>query len=242
MCGSPGTQTSRHRSSVASGVAVRVGAVVGAIVLQAAILFLASGRLGWTWAWVYLGTVIVGAAIGGAFTLRTNPEAVAERARWPLRTKDWDKIVAGLYLLFATFLLPLVAGLDVRFGWTRELDAAWNLSGAMVLAVGLALTEWALIVNSYFSTAVRIQGDRGQTVCRAGPYRFVRHPGYVGYSLQSLGTALLLGSLWALIASAAAVALMVARTVLEDRLLQAELPGYPDYARDVRYRLVPGVW
>ncbi len=131
--------------------------------------------------------------------------------------------------------------LDVRWGWTRQLSAAWNLAGAVVLAPGLGLAGWAMIANAYFSTAVRIQSDRGQTVCRSGPYRFVRHPGYVGYILQPLGTALLLGSLWALIPGLVAVILMGIRTILEDRLLQAKLPGYREYAQQVRYLLVPGV-
>ncbi len=88
----------------------------------------------------------------------------------------------------------------------------------------------------------RIQNDRGQTVCRSGPYRIVRHPGYSGTILQSVGTAFLLGSIWSLVPAAAAVACMVARTVLEDRMLQNELPGYKDFAQDVPHRLVPGVW
>ena len=99
-----------------------------------------------------------------------------------------------------------------------------------------------MLTNAYFSTAVRIQTDRGQTVCRSGPYRFVRHPGYVGAILQSLGIPFLLGSWWALIPGLAAVVFIVIRTALEDRTLQYELVGYWDYAQEVRFRLVPGIW
>jgi len=99
-----------------------------------------------------------------------------------------------------------------------------------------------MIANAYFSTAVRIQSDRGHTVCRTGPYRFVRHPGYVGFILQSLGTPFLLGSLWTLVPGITATVLMIIRTSLEDRTLQAELPGYRDFVQEVRYRLVPGIW
>ena len=151
-------------------------------------------------------------------------------------------MVGGLWALASYFALPLVAGLDVRFGWTQELRVGWHVAGAAVLAAGLGLGGWAMIANAYFSTAVRIQSERGHTVCRSGPYRFVRHPGYVGFILQSLGTPVLLGSLWALIPGITAAALMVIRTSLEDRTLQAELPGYPDYVQEVRYRLVPGIW
>jgi len=112
----------------------------------------------------------------------------------------------------------------------------------VALVVGLGLTSWAMIANAYFSTAVRIQSERGHTVCSRGPYRFVRHPGYVGFILQSLSAPFLLGSIWALIPGILAAVLMVIRTALEDRTLQAELPGYPEYVQNVRYRLVPGIW
>ncbi|NLD42586.1 MAG: isoprenylcysteine carboxylmethyltransferase family protein [Chloroflexi bacterium] len=237
-----GTAAAEGRPSVAGGIAVRVGLVAFFLILQMAILLLSAGRVGWVWAWVYLGISLVSAGTGGAITLRASPEAVAERGRWPLGTKGWDRVIGTLWLLLLYILLPLVAGLDERSGWTRGLSSAWNLTGALVLAAGYGLCEWALIVNTYFSTAVRIQSDRGQTVCRSGPYRLVRHPGYAGYILQCLGTALLLGSWWALVPGGLAAAVIATRTALEDRLLQEELPGYPDYAQEVRYRLIPGVW
>jgi protein-S-isoprenylcysteine O-methyltransferase Ste14 len=99
-----------------------------------------------------------------------------------------------------------------------------------------------MMSNAFFSTVVRIQTDRGQTVSRAGPYRYVRHPGYLGAVVQSLAIPFLLGSWWSLIPGIAAAALMVIRTRFEDQALQAELNGYSDFAKQVRYRLVPGIW
>jgi protein-S-isoprenylcysteine O-methyltransferase Ste14 len=235
------TPKPENRPNLAAGIAARVGTIAFFVVLQAVVLFLAAGRLDWTWAWVYLGICLLSIAINGMFLLRTSPETIAERGR-PQATQNWDKVIGGLWALVLYLILPLVAGLDARYGWTGELSAVWNLAGAVVLAAGLELGGWAMIANAYFSTAVRIQSDRGQTVCSSGPYRFVRHPGYVGFILQSLGTPLLLGSWWALLPGLTAVALIVIRTILEDRLLQAELAGYPEYTRQVRYRLVPGVW
>jgi protein-S-isoprenylcysteine O-methyltransferase Ste14 len=229
------------RPSLATGIALRVGAVAFFVILEAVVLFAAAGRLDWGWAWVYLAICLGTLLINGTIMLRTSPETIAERGR-PGGTATWDKVVGGLFALALYLLLPLVAGLDVRFVWTRDLAVAWNVAGAAVLAAGLALAAWAMVANAYFSTAVRIQSDRGQTVCRSGPYRLVRHPGYVGFILQSVGTALVLGSLWALLPGLAAALLMVIRTALEDRFLQAELPGYQDYTRDVRHRLVPGIW
>lgn len=138
--------------------------------------------------------------------------------------------------------LPLIAALDVRFGWTANLGLEWHVAGGVLFAAGLALFGWAMITNAYFSTAVRIQSDRGQTVCRTGPYRLVRHPGYSGTLLQSIGMPLLLGSWWALIPGLLAAASMTVRTAFEDRLLQSELPGYMAFAHEVRSRLIPGIW
>ncbi len=236
-----GIPAAQKSPTVAAGILKRVGAVALFLVLMAVILFWAAGRLNWLWAWVYLGIDLVSALITGTIALRTSPETIAERGELRM-TQNWDKVVSGFFALAFYFALPLVAGLDVRFAWARDLGLAWHVAGAVALAAGLGLSSWAMIANAYFSTAVRIQSERGHAVCTTGPYRFVRHPGYVGFILQSLSVAFLLGSLWALIPGLAAAALMVVRTSLEDRTLQAELPGYRDYVEQVRYRLVPGVW
>ncbi len=242
MSDKSGIPAPEEDSSLAAGIVARVGSITIALTLQMVILFAAAGGPAWTWAWVYLGINLAIVAIGGPIMLRTSPETVAERGRGLQGTQEWDKVIGAFYLLSFYFLLSLVAGLDARFDWTRPLGAAWHTGGAVVLAAGMGLAVWAMVANAYFSTAVRIQGDRGQTVCRSGPYRFVRHPGYVGFILQPLGSALLLGSLWALIPGLLAAALMVIRTLLEDRLLESELPGYEEYAQQVRYRLIPGLW
>jgi protein-S-isoprenylcysteine O-methyltransferase Ste14 len=226
---------------VAAGIAARAAQVAVSLALVAAILFLAAGRVDWAWAWLYLGISLVSVLINGAIMLRRSPETVAERGQ-PGAMQAWDQILSGLWAAMQYLALPLVAGLDLRFGWTLAPGAGWHWAGALAYTAGLALSSWAMIANAFFSTAVRIQRERGQKVCRSGPYRYVRHPGYVGFSLSALGLPILLGSWWALIPGLVATALMVARTVFEDRLLQAELPGYQEYARRVRYRLLPGVW
>ncbi len=108
--------------------------------------------------------------------------------------------------------------------------------------LGFAIFSWAMASNAFFSTVVRVLADRGHTVCSTGPYRFVRHPGYVGAIAQSFSAPLLLGSLWALIPAGLAALFLIVRTALEDRTLHAELDGYRGYAARVRYRLLPGVW
>lgn len=229
------------RPNLAAGIATRLFSIILVLGLQAAILFGSAGRWDWVWAWVFLAINLAIILINGIFMLRNSPETIAERGR-PKEFKTWDKIVGGLWGVFYYLALPIVAGLDTRFGWTRALEPGWNIAGAVVFAAGMALFSWAMITNAFFSTTARIQTDRGQTVCRTGPYQFVRHPGYTGAILQSPGTAILLGSVWSLIPAAAAMGFMILRTALEDRMLQNGLAGYKEYAKAVAYRLVPWIW
>lgn len=130
-----------------------------------------------------------------------------------------------------------MAGLDFRAGWTPSLSPAVPII-ALVIA---ALVTWAMVANTFFALANRIQSEHGHTVATGGPYRYVRHPGYVGAMLFELATPILLGSFWALLPGGLSALLMVVRTALEDRTLQRELAGYVDYLQQVRYRLLPGV-
>jgi protein-S-isoprenylcysteine O-methyltransferase Ste14 len=230
-----------NRPSLMSGFLARFGQIAILISIQAAILFLTAGHLDWVWAWVFLGIYLVSVLVNSVFMIRCNPETLAERGH-AQETKGWDKLVGGLWSLVQFLILPVIAGLDLRFGWTRDISTWWHIVGAITFALGLALFGWAIITNAYFSTEVRIQSDRGQTVCRSGPYRYIRHPGYAGTTLQSIAIALLLGSWWTLIPAVVASTLMILRTFLEDRMLQAELLGYQAFVQEVRYRLIPGIW
>ena len=145
----------------------------------------------------------------------------------------------SLVFPFATLI---VCGLDVRWSWSPEVGLPVHLAGLALMVLGFAIISWAMVSNPFFSGAVRIQSERGHTVASGGPYRYVRHPGYVGMILHFGSLALVLGSLWALLPALINVALFILRTALEDRTLQAELPGYREYAAQTRYRLLPGVW
>ena len=112
--------------------------------------------------------------------------------------------------------------------------------GTAVLGFGLGLASWVMITNPYIWSKVAVQG--GQTVCSGGPYRLVRHPAYAGLIFQALSVPFLLGSLWALVPGVMAAVCIIVATSWEDRILQAELPGYRDYAQKVRFRVVPGIW
>lgn len=231
-----------HKQGVKGAVMKRAVQVAMLLLFQAAILFLASGRLDWVMAWVYIGMYLVAISINAPIMLRHNPETIAERAEVGENWKDWDKIIGGLFALSYFVFMLLVAGLDVRFGWTGDIALAIQITGTAVFALGYALFSWAMISNAFFASVVRIQDDRGQTVCTTGPYQFVRHPGYLGAVLQSIAVPLMLGSFWSLIPGGFGAVLLILRTALEDRTLLEELDGYEEYTQRVRYRLLLGVW
>jgi protein-S-isoprenylcysteine O-methyltransferase Ste14 len=208
------------------------------------VLLVCGGDIGWWQAWVY-SLLFVAAGIGGRlWAERRNPGLLAERQNIEKMqsAEAWDKILAPLMALSLSFPLVIVAGLDHRFGWSPVFPLWLIVLGFILIALGYAFAAWALVENRFFSTTVRIQTDRGHVVCDSGPYRIVRHPGYAGNIPPLLGIVLALGSVWTLIPAMVALIITVIRTTLEDRTLQDELPGYRDYARRVRYRLIPGIF
>ncbi len=241
MSEKPEIHSSEERANVKAGVIARGIQILVMFLVMALELFLGAGTLGWVWAWVFLGIGLVSVSINAVFMLRTSPETVAERGK-PKEVQAWDKWIGGGWLIGQYFLVPILCALDFRYGWTGEIALAWHLLGAVGYALSLGLVGWAMISNAYFSTAVRIQSDRGQQVCTKGPYRYVRHPGYVGFFFQALSVPLLLGSLWALLFAIPIAVLMVVRTSKEDNMLQEKLPGYKEYSKVVKYRLLPGIW
>jgi protein-S-isoprenylcysteine O-methyltransferase Ste14 len=202
------------------------------------ILFAAARTLAWGWAWAYLGVSLAVLTVNLSILPR---ELIAERGRRGENVKRWDKLLAGIGLL-PTLAMPIIAGLDQRFGWSPTVGLAAHMAGLGAYAIGQAGFSWAMVSNPYFSTSVRIQRERGHQVARRGPYRFVRHPGYAAFIVFNLGGPPALGSVWAFVPVGVEICLIILRTVLEDRTLRTELEGYEAYASEVRYRLIPGVW
>lgn len=225
-----------------SAMVVKRFVQIGVLFLaQAVILFGAAGRLDWWSGWVYLGFYIALIAFNAAILLPRDKELIAERANLGKNVKGWDKRLSLLSGGFTLGIL-LIGGLNIRFGWQPQPPLALQVVGTLAFFSGYALFSWAMLSNRFFSALVRIQADRSHSVSTGGPYRYVRHPGYVGLIVAYLGTPLLLGSWWALIPGAIAAALVVLRTALEDATLQKELPGYKEFAGQTRYRLIPGIW
>ena len=219
---------------------LRIVQVLLIVALDAAILFAAAGTLSWPAAWIYVAIRVVALAIGAVIIIRENPEIINERGRTPSNTKEFDKVFAVVYTPLV-LLLPLVAGLDYRFGWS-DMPLWLNVVGFIGYIPAMIFPYWAMLVNNYLTTTVRIQEERGHQVVTDGPYRYVRHPMYVGLILGAIAMPLLLGSWWALMTGILTVVAAVWRTGREDAVLQEELPGYAEYAQRTRYRLLPGVW
>jgi protein-S-isoprenylcysteine O-methyltransferase Ste14 len=138
--------------------------------------------------------------------------------------------------------LLILSGLDKRFGWMPSLPLWVFILGVLLFILGYSFLLWAMYTNQFFSQIVRIQTERGHTAVTEGPYRIVRHPGYAGMLVTFPGCVFILASLYGLILYLLYAVLVILRTSLEDRTLQAELPGYAEYAQHTRYRLIPGVW
>jgi protein-S-isoprenylcysteine O-methyltransferase Ste14 len=206
-----------------------------------ALLFVPAGTLQWPEAWLLLFlyfAVVTGVLI---WMKRNAPDLLKERMTRNKEIKRWDKIIMTAYS-FLLIILLAVPGLDaVRFGWS-EVSLVVKALGFFGYFPAIVFAFWAMKENAYSSDVVRIQEDRGHSVCTTGPYRYVRHPMYVGVILFVLCFPLSLGSLYSFIPASLIVVLFIIRTSLEDKTLQEELPGYKEYAQTVRYRLIPGVW
>lgn len=208
---------------------IAFGGVVAAVTCGCA------GRLDLPFVWGVLGVMTAFFLVLAAVA---DSELMRERAAPGGANQDRLTRPLGAAFLLAHWAL---AGLDVRFGWS---PIAWPVQAAGLAgyAAALAVNLWALRANRFYSSAVRLQADRGQTAVTTGPYRFVRHPGYAATITAVVAGGLAFGSWVALVPALGFVALFVRRTVLEDRMLVAELPGYAEYAGRVRGRLVPGVF
>ena len=222
------------RAKFSAAVFLRPAVFLG---LMIGVLFGSAGRWDLPFFWGCLG--IYGTFMVALF-LTIDPGLREERLRPGPGGKD--RLIRWMVL---PFILAhwIVAGLDVgRFHWSDSINSAVQIAALSGFALSLGLSAWAMVVNRFFSPVVRIQEERGHHLITTGPYRFVRHPGYIGGVGASLSGGMTLGSWWAMLPIAVFVIIFIRRTLLEDRFLHEELEGYTDYAARVRYRLVPFIW
>jgi protein-S-isoprenylcysteine O-methyltransferase Ste14 len=206
-------------------------------ILMAVTLFGSAGTIDVPVFWVYLAIYAV--VFSASFAI-LDPGLIRERMR-----PGGQKPPRALWLFsLVLFVHWVIAGLDRgRYHWSDAIPLWLQIAGLVALTAGFGLCLWAMRVNRFFSSVIRIQNDRGQTVISTGPYGVVRHPGYTAGIVIIAVSGVALGS-WAAAAVVVVTCLpfLLYRAITEDRVLQADLPGYADYAQRVRRRLVPGIW
>jgi protein-S-isoprenylcysteine O-methyltransferase Ste14 len=213
------------------------------IIFFMALIFVPAGTFKWPEAWIFLLFYFSSAAAIVIWLKKNDPELLKERmaAKKKKNVKGWDRAIMFAYTLLILVLIVL-AGLDaVRFRWS-QVPLVIKVLGFLGFIPSMFLFFRTMKENTYLSEMVRIQEERGHQVCTSGPYKYVRHPMYVGVIIFLFCFPLALGSLYSLIPAFVAVIIFFFRTALEDKTLQNELPGYKAYAEKVRYRLIPGVW
>jgi protein-S-isoprenylcysteine O-methyltransferase Ste14 len=212
-------------------------------IAQAAILFLAAGTWRWPGAWAYLILMFTGGLWIGLWLARHDPALLAERLAPPVQPdqKGWDKaFIPGLLVLVILWLV--VMGLDAGRYQASHVPPWLQAVGALAITATMYIGYLSFRENTFAAPVVKIQAERGHRVVTTGPYAHVRHPLYAGAILYLFGIPLLLGSWYGLLAAPILIAALALRAVKEEQTLCAELPGYAEYAANVRYRLIPMVW
>ena len=208
------------------------------------VLFGAAGTLSWLMGWCYV--ILVSAVSVGSrlILLWVSPDTLRERARFAKvkGVEPGDRALVAIVATVGPLAVLLVAGLDHRFRWSGPLPGAVTAAAVAAALAGAALVTWAMAVNKFFSAVARIQTDRGHVLVSAGPYHWIRHPGYAGSVIATLAIPVMLGSLWGLVPAVLTAVAIAIRTAREDRMLRRGLAGYQAYAETIRWRLVPGVW
>lgn len=200
-------------------------------------------RWGWWEAWLFAIISVLGFVISRVLAAQRNPDIIAERAKFLDHedTVSWDRLLSPLVGLGGG-LVPLIAGLDALYGWSPGFGLPVKIIALALFLGGYAFSSYALIENRYFSGVVRLQPERDHHVISSGPYSLIRHPSYATTLIIYPAICLLLDSFWAFIPAIFLIICLIIRTNLEDQFLQRKLDGYAEYAKRVRYRLLPGIW
>ncbi len=212
------------------------------LLISACCYFVSAGRLDIPRGWFYYLLALALSLCANLFFFYRAPELLNERGRMGEGTESCDKILLLLYFGTALVILPVIAGLDTGRFNRPPLPGFFIYAGVVLYAICFVVILWAMLENPFFEGTMRLQKERGHYVVSRGPYRYVRHPGYLGMAVNALPLPLIAGSRAALIPALFTIIVIVIRTTLEDKLLLDHLPGYRDYSRRVRYRLLPPIW
>jgi len=210
--------------------------------VQLIVFFISAGYLIEKRSWFYFITAFVHYVVSATVQFKLNPKLLVQRLKIKRKgSKLWDEILMRFSNLSVIILVPVVAGLDFRFNWSI-LEIYFAFFGLIFVAASSIFLNWAMVLNPHFEPTVRIQKERDHKVIKNGPYKIVRHPGYLAGILFAISIPLLIGSSLAFISVGIYVILIVIRTWFEDKTLEEELEGYSEYVSQIRYRLFPRIW
>mgnify|MGYP000843927842 CR=1 FL=1 len=212
------------------------------IIITGLVFFLASGEINNLRVWIYIGIYAVGGLIIGILLKKKSPKLLNDRGKMQEGTKQTDKYIILTYFFFAIIITPLIAGIDKRFNLSDIIPFYYVYLGIVLYIISAIFSTWPMLHNPFFEGTIRIQKEKNHNVINTGPYKIVRHPGYLGMLLGSIALPLALGSVLAFIPLVIMIFLILIRTYYEDTTLQKELTGYSEYCKEVKYRLIPFIW
>jgi protein-S-isoprenylcysteine O-methyltransferase Ste14 len=234
MKGNPMKNTRVSQSEVIMLVGSRLIMGIPALLL---ILFLPAGTVAYWEAWIYLAILLIPMSIIMLYFLKKSPEFLVRRMK--LKEKEAEqKILVKLALIpfLLAFILP---GIDKRFGWSN-VPILIIVVAEILVCIGYIFVILVFKENQFASRIIEV--EKGQKVIQSGPYRFVRHPMYLGTIIMYFASPLALGSYWAIIPAIFIIPILIVRIINEEKVLTKELEGYSEYKLTTRFRLIPGIW
>ncbi|HEY5105383.1 MAG TPA: isoprenylcysteine carboxylmethyltransferase family protein [Caulobacteraceae bacterium] len=206
-------------------------------------LFVPAGDWRWPSGWAFMAEFSIASYAATLWLAAADPELLAERMKPPIQRdqKPWDRLFMLAAMIVFYGWMAFMALDARRFAWSH-MPVALHSLGAVLVPLGFLMVCRVFKENSFAAPVVKIQQDRGQRVISTGPYGLVRHPMYASAIVYLIGMPLLLGSWWGLAVLPFLIAGLSVRVIGEERALREGLEAYGDYAKRVRYRLLPHVW
>jgi protein-S-isoprenylcysteine O-methyltransferase Ste14 len=202
-----------------------------------ALFLFAAGRLNWTAGWIFLAVNAAGRILTALILRVRNPGLMVERASVKGK-RDLDRVLGGVLALWGAAAICIVVGLGFRFGWQPKIQPALQIAGVVFASAGAALTAWAMASNRLFCGVISVAAERRHTICDSDPHKIIRHPGNAGAIMFDPAAPLVLQSAWAFLPAAATAIVIVTRSAMEDKALQAGLNDYRGHAGRVPSRLL----